>query len=92
MPDGYFMFHGSLINVEQLVSQLKRSESARSLIEARMTDLQRELTTLNEKSNKQNNNIKDLSDDLKLYKDRLRTADDKLKKVTVSRLKEKNKI
>ncbi|XP_023244872.1 cell division cycle and apoptosis regulator protein 1 isoform X2 [Copidosoma floridanum] len=82
VPEGFLMFQGSLLDVQKLVSQLQRSESARVDTETRMMELQRELAALSDKSTKQSSNIKDLSDDLKLYKDRLRTADDKLKKVT----------
>lgn len=84
VPEGFIMYKGSLLDVEKLVSQLTRSENARTDTEARMMEIQHELTAVSEKSTKQSNNIKDLSDDLKVYKDRLRSADDKLKKVTVS--------
>jgi hypothetical protein len=78
------MFKGSLLDIDKLVSQLKRSENARMDTEIKMIEIQHELTAVVEKSTKQSNTIKDLSDDLKLYKDRLRNADDKLKKITVS--------
>lgn len=84
------MFKGSLLDIDKLVNQLKRSENARVDTETRMMELQRELSVVTEKSTKQSNTIKDISDDLKVYKDRLRSADDKLKKVTVSRIKLKN--
>ncbi|XP_011504659.1 PREDICTED: cell division cycle and apoptosis regulator protein 1-like [Ceratosolen solmsi marchali] len=82
VPQGFIMFKGSLLDIDKLVSQLKRSENARMDTEIKMIEIQHELTTVSEKSTKQSNNIKDLSDDLKLYKDRLRNADDKLKKIT----------
>ncbi|XP_008204944.1 cell division cycle and apoptosis regulator protein 1 isoform X2 [Nasonia vitripennis] len=82
VPEGFIMFKGSLLDIEKLVSQLKRSENARVDTETRMMEIQRELSVVSEKSTKQSNTIKDLSDDLKMYKDRLRNADDKLKKVT----------
>lgn len=83
-PEGFVMFKGSLLDVEKLVSQLKRSEKARLDTEERMMELQHELTIVNEKSTKQTNNIKALSEDLKMYKDKLRNTDEKLKKVSVS--------
>ncbi|XP_031842113.1 cell division cycle and apoptosis regulator protein 1 isoform X1 [Nomia melanderi] len=82
IPEGYVMYKGSLLDVEKLVSQLKRSEKARLDTEERMMELQHELTVVNEKSTKQTNNIKILSEDLKMYKDKLRNTDEKLKKST----------
>lgn len=84
ISEGFVMYKGSLLDVEKLVSQLKRSEKARLDTEERMMELQHELTIVNEKSTKQTNNIKALSEDLKMYKDKLRSTDEKLKKVSVS--------
>jgi septal ring factor EnvC (AmiA/AmiB activator) len=84
IPEGIVMYKGSLLDVEKLVSQLKRSEKARLDTEDRMMELQHELTMVNEKSTKQTNNIKGLSEDLKMYKDKLRNTDEKFKKVSVS--------
>ena len=81
--DGFVMYKGSLLDIEKLVSQLKRSEKARVDTEARMMEIQHELTAVSDKSSKQSNTIKDLSDDLKGYKDKLRSTDDKLKKTSV---------
>jgi len=86
IPEGIVMYKGSLLDVEKLVSQLKRSEKARLDTEDRMMELQHELTMVNEKSTKQTNNIKGLSEDLKMYKDKLRNTDEKFKKVSVSML------
>ncbi|XP_012285928.1 cell division cycle and apoptosis regulator protein 1 [Orussus abietinus] len=80
--DGFVMYKGSLLDVEKLISQLRRSEKARLDTEDRMMELQHELTVVNDKSNKQTSSIKDLSDDLRLYKDKLRNTDEKLKKTT----------
>ncbi|XP_034186804.1 cell division cycle and apoptosis regulator protein 1 isoform X1 [Osmia lignaria lignaria] len=82
IPEGFVMYKGSLVDVEKLVSQLKRSEKARLDTEERMMELQHELSIVNEKSAKQTNNIKALSEDLKIYKDKLRNTDEKLKKVS----------
>ncbi|XP_076164128.1 cell division cycle and apoptosis regulator protein 1 [Ptiloglossa arizonensis] len=82
ISEGFVMYKGSLLDVEKLVSQLKRSEKARLDTEERMMELQHELTIVNEKSTKQTNNIKALSEDLKMYKDKLRSTDEKLKKVS----------
>lgn len=84
ISDGFVMYKGSLLDVEKLVSQLKRSEKARLDTEARMMDIQHELVAVSEKSGKQSSTIKDLSEDLRAYKDKLRSTDDKLKKVSVS--------
>lgn len=78
------MYKGSLLDVEKLVGQLKRSEKARLDTENRMMEIQHELTVVNEKSIKQTNNIKSLSEDLKIYKDKLRSTEEKLKKISVS--------
>lgn len=81
-PEGFVMYKGSLLDVEKLVSQLKRSEKARLDTEERLMELQHELSIVNEKSAKQSNNIKALSEDLKVYKDKLRSTDEKFKKVS----------
>ncbi|KAL0109583.1 hypothetical protein PUN28_014558 [Cardiocondyla obscurior] len=82
IPEGIVMYKGSLLDVEKLVSQLKRSEKARLDTEDRMMELQHELTVVNDKSTKQTNSIKSLSEDLKMYKDKLRNSEEKLKKVS----------
>lgn len=84
IPEGIVLYKGSLLDVEKLVGQLKRSEKARLDTEDRMMEIQHELTVVNEKSIKQTNNIKSLSEDLKMYKDKLRSTEEKLKKVSVS--------
>lgn len=84
IPEGIVLYKGSLLDVEKLVGQLKRSEKARLDTEDRMMEIQHELTVVNEKSTKQTNNIKGLSEDLKIYKDKLRSTEEKLKKVSVS--------
>ncbi|XP_015521013.2 cell division cycle and apoptosis regulator protein 1 isoform X1 [Neodiprion lecontei] len=82
IPEGFVLYKGSLLDVEKLVSQLKRSEKARLDTEARMMELQHELGSVGEKASKQGTMIKDLSEDLKSYKDKLRNTDDKLKKAS----------
>lgn len=84
IPEGIVMYKGSLLDVEKLVIQLKRSEKARLDTEDRMMELQHELTIVNDKSTKQTNSIKGLSEDLKIYKDKLRSSEEKLKKTSVS--------
>lgn len=84
--EGIVIYKGSLLDVEKLVSQLKRSEKARLDTEDRMMELQHELNVVNEKSVKQANSIKGLTEDLKLYKDKLRGTEEKFKKVSVSTL------
>ncbi|XP_044575760.1 cell division cycle and apoptosis regulator protein 1-like isoform X2 [Cotesia glomerata] len=80
VPEGFVMFKGSLLDLEKLVSQLKRSEKARLETEARMMEIQHDLNATNERLHKQSNTMKDITDDLKNYKDRLRSTDEKLKK------------
>lgn len=84
MSDGFVMYKGSLLDVEKLISQLKRSEKARLDTEARMMEIQHELNSVADKSSKQTTTIKDITDDLRAYKDKLRSTDEKLKKVSVS--------
>ncbi|XP_043470873.1 cell division cycle and apoptosis regulator protein 1-like [Leptopilina heterotoma] len=81
VPEGFVIYKGSLLDVEKLVSQLKRSENARVDTETRMVEIQHELSSISDKCNKQSNTIKDLSDDLRSYKDKLKNTDEKLKKV-----------
>ncbi|KAF7387308.1 hypothetical protein HZH68_012985 [Vespula germanica] len=82
IPEGFVLYKGSLLDVEKLVGQLKRSEKARLDTENRMIELQNELGIVNEKSLKQTNSLKGLSEDLKIYKDKLRCTDEKFKKVS----------
>lgn len=84
IPDGFVMYKGSLLDVEKLVTQLKRSEKARLDTEARMMEIQHDFNTINDKSSKQSSTIKDISEDLKMYKDKLRTSEEKLKKISVN--------
>ncbi|XP_032674232.1 cell division cycle and apoptosis regulator protein 1-like isoform X1 [Odontomachus brunneus] len=81
-PEGIVTYKGSLLDVEKLVSQLKRSEKARLDTEDRMMELQHELNVVNEKSTKQTSSIKGLTEDLKMYKDKLRNTEEKFKKVS----------
>lgn len=83
-PEGIVTYKGSLLDVEKLVSQLKRSEKARLDTEDRMMELQHELNVVNDKSTKQTSSIKGLTEDLKMYKDKLRNTEEKFKKVSVS--------
>ncbi|XP_015117706.1 cell division cycle and apoptosis regulator protein 1 isoform X2 [Diachasma alloeum] len=82
VPEGFVMFKGSLLDVEKLVSQLKRSEKARVDTEARMGEIQHELASVSEKAHRQGTVIRDLGDDLKGYKDKLRSVEEKLKKTS----------
>ncbi|XP_034944335.1 cell division cycle and apoptosis regulator protein 1-like isoform X2 [Chelonus insularis] len=82
VPEGFVMYKGSLLDLEKLVSQLKRSEKARLDTETKMMEIQHELNAVNDKSHKQSSTIKDISDDLKIYKDKLRNTEEKLKKVS----------
>ncbi|XP_011305660.1 cell division cycle and apoptosis regulator protein 1 isoform X2 [Fopius arisanus] len=82
VPEGFVMFKGSLLDVEKLVSQLKRSEKARIDTEAKMGEIQHELTSVSDKAHRQATVIRDLGDDLKGYKDKLRSVEEKLKKTS----------
>ncbi|XP_063994162.1 cell division cycle and apoptosis regulator protein 1-like [Diachasmimorpha longicaudata] len=82
IPDGFIMFKGSLLDVKKLVSQLKRSEKARVDTEARMGEIQHELASATDKVHRQATVIRDMGDDLKGYKDKLRNVEEKLKKTS----------
>lgn len=76
-------YNGALVDVGKLMSQLERSDKARIDTEACMVDLKSENTKLLEKVNKSNSSIKHLNSELKEYKEKLKTNEDSLSKITV---------
>lgn len=81
--EGFVLYKGSLLDVEQLVSQLKRTENALSQTETKLVELQHENSVLTEKTVKKSSTIKELSEEVKSYKDKSRSDDEKLKKTSV---------
>lgn len=86
-PLGMVRFHGALVDVRKLMSQLERSDKARTDTETCMVDLKSENNKLLDKVNKSNSSIKHLNSELKEYKDKLKSNEELLSKVTVSHLK-----
>lgn len=81
---GLVQFNGSLVNIQQLLEQMKRSEVARENTERILVDLRQkngELTTCTTRSEKR---IKDLNSDLKSMSRKLQDAESGLSSATVS--------
>lgn len=81
---GLVQFNGSLVNIQQLLEQMRRSESARENTERILVDLRQkngELTTSNTRNEKR---IKDLNSDLKSMSRKLQDAESNLSSATVS--------
>lgn len=76
-------YNGALVDVGKLMSQLERSEKARVDTEGCMVDLKNENGKLQEKVSKSSSSIKHLNSELKEYKEKLKTNEESLFKVTV---------
>jgi chromosome segregation ATPase len=83
MHTGFVLYKGGLLDVEKLMSQLKRSEKARTDTEQKMLTLKEELNGLKETATKSANAVKDLSVQLHDYKEKLRFTDQDLAEVKV---------
>lgn len=80
---GLVQFNGSLVNIQQLLDQMKRSEAARENVETLLVDLKRqnaELTIANNRNEKRN---KELQSDMKSVVRNLQTAENSLSSATV---------
>ena len=84
LSEGFVIYKGSLLDIGKLVDQLKRTEKALLQTETKLIEVQHENNILNDKSNKKSNTIKDLSEEVKSFKDKSRNDDEKLKKVMVN--------
>lgn len=80
--DGLVVFHGALVDVTKLMAQLERSDKARIQTEARMIDLKNENGKITEKYNKSSSNIRSLNSELKEYKEKLKTSEESLVRIT----------
>lgn len=81
---GLVQFNGSLINIQQLLEQMRRSETARESTDRLLVDLRQkngDLTTSNTRHEKR---IKDLNSDLKSMSRKLQDAESSLSSATVS--------
>lgn len=81
---GLVMFRGALVDVAKLMAQLDRSDKARIDTENKMVDLKNENIKLTDKNNKCNASIRTLNIDLKEHKDRLKSTEESLARLTVS--------
>ncbi|XP_056647234.1 cell division cycle and apoptosis regulator protein 1-like [Diorhabda sublineata] len=80
--DGFVKFRGSIVDVGKLLEQLERSEQARIETEVRLTEIKNENQKLSDKYHKSNSTIKHLNSEVRDYRDKLRTSEDVLSKVT----------
>lgn len=83
---GLVQFNGSLVNIQQLLEQMRRAEMVRENTERLMIDLRQrngDLTSANTKNEKR---IKDLNSDLKSMSRKLQDAESSLSSATVSSL------
>lgn len=84
---GLVQFNGSLVNIQQLLDQMRRSEAAREGTERLLVDLRQkngELTSSNSRNEKR---IKDLNSDLKSVSRKLQDTESSLSSATVSFVK-----
>lgn len=72
------------MDVNKLMSQLERSEKARVETEARMVTLKTDNQKLQEKSDRSNSTIKRLNSEVKDYREKLRSTEDTLGRISVS--------
>lgn len=96
IPDsinGITRYKGGVINLENILSQLKRSEKARDDIEKLLVDLRKKYSELHSNFIKSQSKVKDLNLDIKNITRKLNTTEDKLNIANVSiLLKFKKKI
>ncbi|KAK5650094.1 hypothetical protein RI129_001123 [Pyrocoelia pectoralis] len=76
------VFRGALVDVTKLMAQLERSDKARIETETRMIDLKNENSKITEKYNKSSSNIRCLNSELKEYKEKLKTSEESLVRIT----------
>lgn len=80
---GLVMFRGAVVDIAKLMAQLERSENARIETEVRMTDLKSENSKVTEKYNKSSSNARSLNSELKDNKEKLKSSEDSLMRMTV---------
>ncbi|GLG95042.1 Cell division cycle and apoptosis regulator protein 1 [Gryllus bimaculatus] len=81
LPEGFVMYKGALLDVQKLMDQLKRSEKARVDTENKMIAMKQDLGEVKESAKQSANTVKDLSGELREYKERLHDTDIELSKV-----------
>lgn len=81
---GLVQFNGSLVNIQQLLEQMRRSEAARENTERVLVDLRQKNGDLTNSNTRQDKRIKDLNSDLKSMSRKLQDAESSLTSTTVS--------
>lgn len=81
---GLVHFNGSLVNVQQLLEQMRRSEAARESTERLLVDLRQKNGDLTSSNSRNEKRIKDLNSDLKSMSRKLQDAESGLNSATVS--------
>ena len=81
---GLVQFNGSLVNIQQLLEQMRRSESARDSTEKVLVDLRQKNGELSSSNNRHEKRVKDLNSDLKSMSRKLQDAESSLSSATVS--------
>lgn len=81
---GLVQFNGSLVNIEQLLEQMKRMESVRENNERLLVDLRQKNGDLTNSNTRNEKRIKDLNSDLKSMSRKLQDAESGLSSATVS--------
>ncbi|KAF4518769.1 hypothetical protein B566_EDAN006173 [Ephemera danica] len=72
-------WNGTLVNVKQLLAQLKRSQKARRVTEAKIAAIQSEFNNAENKASKSTTKAAELAQTLKKSQDRLRDAEEELR-------------
>ncbi|XP_075217714.1 cell division cycle and apoptosis regulator protein 1-like isoform X2 [Lycorma delicatula] len=75
---GFVMYKGSLLDLEKLTSQLKRSEAARLETEKCLAKARHDYASLKDVNSKLNHTVKDLTAELKDFKERLTNTNSEL--------------
>uniref|UniRef100_A0A1B6KR51 SAP domain-containing protein n=1 Tax=Graphocephala atropunctata TaxID=36148 RepID=A0A1B6KR51_9HEMI len=78
LPSGFVMFNGSLLDINKLQSQFKRSEDTRVKTEKLLEKLRSDNTNLKETTNRNVATIKKLNNELKDFKERLTNTNSEL--------------
>ena len=78
------MYKGGLLDVDKLMSQLKRSEKARTDTEQKMISLKQELTSVKDTATKSASTVKDLTSELRDIKEKLQLTEQNLAEAKVS--------
>uniref|UniRef100_A0A1B6DP60 SAP domain-containing protein n=2 Tax=Clastoptera arizonana TaxID=38151 RepID=A0A1B6DP60_9HEMI len=83
LASGFVMYNGSLLDVNKLMNQLKRSEDARIDTEKYLAKLKSENSHLKDQTHRSSNTIKDLTLELKDFKERLSNTNSELCSIDV---------